>query len=115
MAAIPYPTTGEEIKAYLEVTIVIGILPAPAQNMYWLKQKLFHPFCIEQKFSRTKFEMLQRYFHVVDTTAIRVETIMARTNWLCASLIGSVEENICKGVSSPQEVSIKEAMIGFSS
>jgi hypothetical protein len=46
----------------------MGVLPAPAQNMYWFKDKLFHPSCIEMKFSRTRYENLMKYFHVADTS-----------------------------------------------
>jgi hypothetical protein len=46
-----YPTNAEEIKALIGVQIVMGVLPAPAQDMYWFKDKLFHPSCIEMKFS----------------------------------------------------------------
>jgi hypothetical protein len=41
----------EEIKALIGVQIVMGVLPAPAQDMYWFKDKLFHPSCIEMKFT----------------------------------------------------------------
>jgi hypothetical protein len=53
-----YPTNAEEIKALIGVQIVMGVLPAPAQDMYWFKDKLFHPSCIEMKFSRTRYEMV---------------------------------------------------------
>ena len=88
----------------------MGILPAHAQHMYWLKDKLFHPSCIEQKFSRTRFEMLQRNCHVADTTSnpgrndpgTHVRPLsMLRTKFV-------------KEYLPHKEVSIDEAMIVFS-
>jgi hypothetical protein len=39
-----YPTKPEEIKALIGIQIVMGVLQPPAQDMYWYKDKLFHPF-----------------------------------------------------------------------
>ena len=44
-----YPTNPEEIKALIGIQIVIGVLHPPAQDMYWYKDKLFHPSIIEMK------------------------------------------------------------------
>ena len=63
-----YDTTPEEMRAFLGCLIVMGIVCAPAQDLYWSKDKLFHLSCIEERFSRTRFENIQRYFHVANTT-----------------------------------------------
>ena len=57
--------SANEVKASL-VRIVMGILQAPAQDMDWLKDRLFHPSCLEQKFARSLFENIQSFFHVAD-------------------------------------------------
>jgi hypothetical protein len=44
-----YPTNPEEIKALIGIQIVMGVLQPPAQDMYWYKDKLFHPSIIEMK------------------------------------------------------------------
>lgn len=64
-----YPTTSEEIKAFLGAQIVMEMLPVPAHDMYWYKDKLFHSSCLEMKFSRNRYENMQRNLHVADTSA----------------------------------------------
>ena len=64
-----YPTTPEEIKAFLGAQCVMGVMPVPALDMYWYKYKLFNPSCLETTFLSTRFEHLQRYLHVADTSA----------------------------------------------
>ena len=72
--------------------------------------------CIEERFSRTRFEKIQRYFHVANTTQnpprnqpghdklVHVRTIMER-----------IRENFKQQqYNAHREVSINEAMIGFS-
>jgi hypothetical protein len=44
-----YPTNPEEIKALIGIQIVMGVLQAHAQDMYWYKDKLFHQSIIEMK------------------------------------------------------------------
>ncbi|XP_048753373.2 piggyBac transposable element-derived protein 3-like [Ostrea edulis] len=110
-----YPTNGEEIKAYLGVAIVMGILPAPAQVMYWYKDKLFHPSCIEGKFTRTRFETLQRYFHVADTTSNPAQEDPAHDKLAhVRPLLELLRTNFKQEYHPHKEVSIDEAMIGFS-
>lgn len=62
-----YDTKVEEICAFHGCLVVIGIISAPAQDLYWSKDKLFHLSCIEERFTRTRFENIQRYFQA-DTT-----------------------------------------------
>ncbi|XP_061169395.1 piggyBac transposable element-derived protein 4-like [Saccostrea echinata] len=110
-----YPTNAEEIKAYLGAAIVMGVLPAPAQDMYWYKDKLFHPSCLEGKFSRTRFENIQRYFHVADTT-----TNPGRGNpghdklAHVRPIMEKLRENFLREYKPHREVSVDEAMIGYS-
>lgn len=110
-----YDTTPEEIRAFLGCLVVMGIISAPAQDLYWSKDKLFHLSCIEERFTRTRFENIQRYFHVADTRQnpprnqpghdklVHVRTIME-----------TIRENFKQQYNAHKEVSIDEAMIGFS-
>ena len=110
-----YPTNAEEIKALIGVQIVMGVLPAPAQDMYWFKDKLFHPSCIEMKFSRTRYENLMKYFHVADTS--RNPPRGAPGHDKLAHVRPMLEQirTTCMNEYNPhREVSIDEAMIGFS-
>jgi hypothetical protein len=47
-----YPTNPKKIRLLLlniGIQIVMGVLQAPAQDMYWYKDKLFHQSIIEMK------------------------------------------------------------------
>lgn len=110
-----YDTTPEEMRAFLGCLIVMGIVCAPAQDLYWSKDKLFHLSCIEERFSKTRFENIQRYFHVANTMQdpprnqpghdklVHERTIMER-----------IRENFKGQYNAHREVFIDEAMIGFS-
>ena len=45
----------------------MGIVCASAQDLYWSKDKLFHVSSIKERFTKTRFENIQRYFHVDNT------------------------------------------------
>ena len=62
-----YPTNAEEIKAFPVYILSWVFYNPPDQDMYWYKDKLFHPSIIEMKFSPTRYENLMKYFHVPDT------------------------------------------------
>ena len=48
---------------------VMGILRATAQVIYWLKDRVFHPSCLEHKFARSRNEkVFQCGRHVVSCT-----------------------------------------------
>lgn len=47
-----YNTTSKEICDFLGCLVVMGIISAPAQDLYCSKDKLFHLSCIEERFTR---------------------------------------------------------------
>jgi hypothetical protein len=110
-----YPTNGEEIRAYLGAAIVMGVLPAPAQDMYWYKDKLFHPSCLEGKFSRTRFESIQKYLHIADNTQNPARDHPDHDKLAhVRPLLEKLRQNFLREYKPHKEVSIDEAMIGFS-
>lgn len=61
-------TTPEEIRAYIAIQIVMGIIVAPNQDMYFTKDDLFRPTGINDRMTRDRLDKLNQYFHVADTT-----------------------------------------------
>lgn len=61
-------TTPEEIRAYIAIQIVMGIIVAPNQDMYFTKVDLFRPMGINDRMTRDRLDKLNQYFHVADTT-----------------------------------------------
>lgn len=52
-----YHTTPEEVRDLMGCFIVMGGVSAPAQDLYWSKDKLFHLSCLEEIFTRNPFEV----------------------------------------------------------
>ena len=61
-----HPTTGEEMKLYVAINVVMGIHILPRVENYWsTDDKLNVPF-IFRLMSRTRFEKLGQYLHLND-------------------------------------------------
>ncbi|CAC5374938.1 unnamed protein product [Mytilus coruscus] len=108
------PTTSDEIKAYLGGQIVMGIIPVPNMDMYWYKDKLFHASSLEEKFSRNRYEELQRYLHVADTTQ-NPPRLQPGHDKLAhvRPILEIIRDKSLQEYKPHMEVSIDEAMIGF--
>ena len=93
----------------------MGIMQCPAQDMYCLKDRLFHPSSIEEQFSRKRFEELQRFFHVADTSS-NPPSGNPRHDKLAhiRPLINNLSVNFHDAYHPHWEVSIDEAMVAFS-
>lgn len=61
-------TTPDEIRAYIAIQIVMGIILAPTQDLYLCKDNLFRPMGINERFTRDRLDKLNQYFHVADTS-----------------------------------------------
>lgn len=112
-----YDTTPEEICAYLGCSVCMGIIRAPAQDLYWSKDKLFHLSCIEERFTRTRFENIQIYFHLTNTTQNPPRSpSQGTTNSFMYELTVKeiIRGNFNRQYNTHIEVSIDEAMIRFS-
>ena len=110
-----YPTTPDEIKAYIGGQIVMGILPVPNLDMYWYKDKLFHASQLEEKFSRNRYEAIQRNLHVADTTQNPPRGQPGHDKLAhVRPVLEIVKHNSFQEYKPHMEVSIDEAMIGFS-
>ena len=59
--------TAEEIKAYIGVKIITGIVSVP-NTLYFTKDTLFHSTGISDKFSRDRLDNIEQYFHVCDNS-----------------------------------------------
>ena len=61
-------TNAAEMRAYIAFHIIMGIIVAPSQDMYFSKDKLFSPTGIHERITRDRMDKLHQYFHVADTT-----------------------------------------------
>ncbi|XP_033741890.1 piggyBac transposable element-derived protein 4-like [Pecten maximus] len=61
-------TNSAEIRAYIAFHIVMGIVVAPTQDMYFSKNTMFRPSGIHERITRDRMDKLHQYFHVANTT-----------------------------------------------
>ena len=110
-----YPTSAAEIKAFVGALTVMGVLPAPCHDMYWLKDKMYHLSVLESKFTRDRFEHLQRFLHITDTSN-NPPSGQPGHDRLChvRPLIERVATNCRNSYNASMEVSVDEAMVAFS-
>ncbi|XP_065844140.1 piggyBac transposable element-derived protein 4-like [Oscarella lobularis] len=64
-----YPTTRPEMKAFLGVTLLMGLLKLPRLEDYWQKSFPYLKTQIPVVFSKTRYEQLKRFLHVSDIAA----------------------------------------------
>ena len=62
-----YPTTSEEIKAFLGINIIMGIDQKPALTHYWSTDPYLGNQGIQSVMPRERFEALNRYLHLNDS------------------------------------------------
>ena len=62
-----YPTTAEEMRAFVGVNVVMGIDQKPELCNYWSTDEFLGNVGIQRAFTRDRFESLCRYLHINDS------------------------------------------------
>ena len=62
-----YPTTADEMRAFIGVNIIMGIDKKPTIYQYWSTDPFLGNPGIQSTFSRDRFEALCRYLHLHDS------------------------------------------------
>ena len=60
------PTDAKEIKAFLGLCILMGIISKPRISMYWSTDSFYHTPVFSQVMPRLRFQLLQRFLHFQD-------------------------------------------------
>ena len=109
-----WSTNAEEIRAYIGVNILMGIVHLPEIRDYWAKDEKLHYSPIASRMSRSRFEDIVRYLHFADNSSLpsrgeegyyrlqKVQPIITAMKQRCTSLYQPNAQN-----------SIDEAMIPF--
>ena len=63
-----FVTTLEEIKAYMGMLYVMGIVQLPAYRDIWSRNKYLNQPTLAKVMSRNRYEKITRFFHVNDST-----------------------------------------------
>ena len=62
-----YPTTADEMRAFIGVKIIMGIDKKPTIYQYWSTDSFLGNPGIQSTFSRDRFEAICRYIHLHDS------------------------------------------------
>ena len=104
----------KEMRAYFGFQIVMGIVVAPNLDMYWCSDPTFSPSDICERMTRDRYDRISRYFHVADTTnnPPRGQPGHDKLGHV-RPILETVRKTMMNNYRPHKEVSVDEAMIGF--
>jgi len=104
------PITVIEIKKFLGLIFVIGIVQKPKLELYWSTRGIFQTPIFPQTMSRNRFQLIQRYLHFNDNNA--AGTNEDRFYKICTIL--DIVVNKCRTNYTPdREISLEEGTLGW--
>ena len=65
-----HPVTKGEMKAFVGILILMGVIKLPRFEMYWSSDRLIHQEGITEVMPRTRFLQIWRYFHLADNSKV---------------------------------------------
>ena len=60
------PTNKSEMKTFLGLTMLMGIIRKPTVELYWSKDPLYHTPIFSQVMNRNRYQLLLKFFHLND-------------------------------------------------
>lgn len=99
-------TNADEMKTFLSILLIMGIVELPAYRDYWNKDCRID--CIANNMALKRFEKLRRYIHFCDNTSINENDRFAKIR----PLLASIRDNLLK-IEPEADYSIDESMIPY--
>ena len=62
------PVSREEMEAFVEIMIYMGIVKLPRIKMYWSNDTFLHQETVSSVMSQTRFLQIWQYFHLADNS-----------------------------------------------
>jgi len=104
------PVTVIEMKKFLGLIFVTGIVHKPKLEMYWSMRGIFQAPVFPQTMSRNRFQLIQRYLHFSDNNA-------AGTNedrlYKIRTILDIDVNNFRTNYIPDREISLDEGMLGW--
>jgi len=104
------PVSIIEMKKFLGLIFVTGIVRKPKLELYWSTRKIFQTPLFPQTMSRNRFKLIQRYLHLSDNNA-------GGTNkdhlYKIRTILGIVVNNFRTNYTPDREISLDESMLGW--
>ena len=105
--------TKEDIKAYMGVQIISGIVPIP-KKLYFTKDPLLHSTGISERFTRDRLDKITKYFQVGDTVNNPPRGAEGHDKLShIRSVMDHVKEKCMSAYNPHPEVCVDEAMIAY--
>ena len=109
-----YPTTPEEMKAFLGINIIIRIDQKPALTHYWSTDPYLGNRRIQSVMPRERFEALTRYLHLNDSEQMPDRDDPAYDPlYKIRPLIDTCQQNFRDRYIPGREMSVDEGMIKY--
>ena len=109
-----YPTTPEEMKAFLGINIIMGIDQKPALTHYWSTDPYLGNQGIQSVMPRERFEALTRYLHLNDSEQMPDRDDPAYDPlYKIRPLIDTCQQNFRDRYIPGREMSVDEGMIKY--
>jgi hypothetical protein len=104
------PVTVIEMKKFLCLSFLTGIVPKPKLELYWSTRQIFRTPIFSKTMSRNRFQLIQRYLHFNDNNA-------AGTNedrlYKIRTSLDIVVNNFRTNYVTVREISLDEGMLGW--
>ena len=101
------PVTIDELMAFIELVIAMGVVCLPSYRDYWSTDPFFE-YLVRSVMSRDHFGMIKQYLHVVDNS------LNSPTNtdklWKARSVIELLQDKSISMYSPHQQLSVDESM-----
>ena len=108
------PTTVEEMKAFLGMNMLMGIIVAPELDLYWSKKDAWGNALIRKTMSRDRFRNIATYLHLNDNdTAVPRGQQGHDQLHKIRPLLSAVQNNIRTQFNPGMNLAIDEAMVAF--
>ena len=102
------PVTVDVMKAFIGLTLSMGIMKLPSRHDYWRKKKFIFATNFSDIMSRDRFDMIWRYLHLQDNS-VPDQDPLRKLRWFITCLV-----NKFKSVYVPNEhVAVDESMVKF--
>ena len=104
------PVTVIEMKKFLGLIFVTGIVRKPKLELYWSTRGIFQTPIFSQTMSRNRFQLIQRYLYFSDNNA--AGTNEDRLYKIC-TILDIVITNFRTNYIPDREISLDEGMLGW--
>ncbi len=104
------PTYGDEIKAFVGISILMGLKQMPEYNDYWSNDPMMNDSYIASRMSKNRYEKLSQFFHC-SNPADPIDN-NDRIN-KARNFVETLDENFQHMLIPGKHLSVDEAMIKY--